>query len=146
MSLPHPPDTSAQRLLKAFMEQCESGAWYKLKCSLSLSLFFRGCSCKGATSSQRRSGRISCGWLPSSDLNKWLLSNYWSFTKETKYCFRYLSPCNWLLLPLPLRKQKMKQQHCFIFMLNFWTYFNADWWIVCSSSSFTCNSTGSDVN
>lgn len=26
MSLPHPPDTSAQRLLKAFMEQCEPGS------------------------------------------------------------------------------------------------------------------------
>lgn len=78
MSLPHPPDTSAQRLLKAFMEQCEPGGWYKLK--RPLFLFLGIMALKGQVLArngerERETGSISYDWLPSSGFDKRLLPN-----------------------------------------------------------------------
>lgn len=77
MSLPHPPDTSAQRLLKAFMEQCEPGGWYKLKHPPTplLSFFFiialKGQLLAGPDKGKRwETGGIDCDWLPSSGFAK----------------------------------------------------------------------------
>lgn len=79
MSLPHPPDTSAQRLLKAFMEQCEPGGWYKLKHPhppTPLLLFFYIIALKGqllaGPDKEKRweTGGIDCDWLPSSGFAK----------------------------------------------------------------------------
>lgn len=62
MRPPHPPDTSAQRPLKAFVEEGESAGGYKLKAIFKDSVF------KGKLLAKLKVGVFSYGWLPPSGL------------------------------------------------------------------------------